>query len=209
MSGAQALRTALDLLYIPSRVHAARLEPLPPGIHLLLRVAVGEETEEALALVSSGRSLDEIHKAAAFFIEQVLLHRDADSYRVLGATPEVTTPELRRNMALLMRWLHPDKDPDGRRSMFAGRVTRAWDDVKTDERRVTYDQQTHFRGQEQNRSAGRKRRRTKSGKIRGEKRLAGTSRVHKSRCRSRINEKESLLRRFVSWVGGFAQPYSR
>jgi hypothetical protein len=209
MSGAQALRTALDLLHIPSRVHAARLEPLPPGVHSLLRVAVGEETEEALAIVSKGRSHDEIHQAAAFFIEQVLLHRDADSYRVLGATPEATTPELRRNMALLMRWLHPDKDPDGRRSMFAGRVTRAWDDVKTDERRAAYDQRTHFRGQEKNRSRGKKRR-SKLGKIRDEKRLVtGISRVHKSRSRSRINDKESLFGRFVSWVGGLAQPYSR
>jgi hypothetical protein len=174
----------------------------------LLRVAVGEETEEALAIVSKGWSPDEIHEAAAFFIEQVLLHQDADSYRVLGATPEASTPELRRNMALLMRWLHPDKDLDGRRSMFAGRVTRAWDDVKTDERRAAYDQQTNFRGQEKNRSAGRKRR-TKSGKISREKRWAETSRIHKSPTRSRSNEKESLLRRFVSWVGGFAQPYSR
>jgi DnaJ-class molecular chaperone len=175
-----------------------------------LRVAAGEESEDARAIALKGRSYDEIHKGAAFFIEQVLLHPDADSYRVLGAAPEATTAELRRNMALLMRWLHPDKDPEGRRSMFVNRVTRAWDDLKTADRRAAYDQQTNSRGQEKN-GSGAKKRRLKS-RNRGEKSLATPARrVHGSRSRSRIDveEKENLLRRFVAWVGGFAQPYSR
>jgi curved DNA-binding protein CbpA len=176
-----------------------------------LRVAVGEECEDSLAFASKGRSHDEIHEAAAFFIEQVLLHPNADSYRVLGATPEATTAELRRNMALLMRWLHPDKDPEGRRSMFVNRVTRAWDDLKTADRRASYDQQTNARRQEKN-GSGAKKRRLKSKKLGGKKGLATPGRrVYGSRTRSHIGieEKESLLRRFVAWVGGFAQPYSR
>jgi hypothetical protein len=208
MSGASALKIALDLLHVPSRVHVARSGPLPPGVDSLLRVAAGEETEDSVAIASNGRSHDEIHKAATFFIEQVLLHSDADSYRVLGATEQATTAELRRNMALLMRWLHPDKDPDGRRSMFANRVTRAWDDLKTADRRAAHDQRTDPRGQEKNRSRSKKRR-LKSRKIGGEKGLATTARrAHGARARSRIGgeEKESLLRRFVAWVGGFAQP---
>jgi DnaJ-class molecular chaperone len=211
MSGAPALRIALDLLHIPSRVHVARSEPLPAGVHSLLRVAVGEETEDTVAIASTGRSHDEIHRAAAFFIEQVLLHPDANSYRVLGATPQATTAELRRNMALLMRWLHPDKDLEGRRAMFANRVTRAWDDLKTADRRSAYDQQANSRRQEKKVSLAKKRR-LELMKMRGEKGLAAPARrVHGSRSRSRtgVEEKESLLRRFVAWVGGLTQPYSR
>ena len=42
-------------------------------------------------------------------------------------------------MALLLRWLHPDLDRHGERSVFAARVTRAWNDLKTQERRAAYD----------------------------------------------------------------------
>ena len=114
-------------------------------------------------------------------------------------------------MALLMRWLHPDKDLEGRRSMFVNRVTRAWDDLKTADRRAAYDQRINSRKQGKKGSWAKKSQ-LESKKMRGEKRLvASARRVHGSRSRSplRVEEKESLLRRFVSWVGGLAQPYSR
>jgi curved DNA-binding protein CbpA len=80
-----------------------------------------------------------VREAAEFFIVQILLAPDADSYRVLGATPDASAGDLRRNVALLLRWLHPDVDPKGERSMFATRVTRAWNDLKTPDRRAAYN----------------------------------------------------------------------
>ena len=59
---------------------------------------------------------------------------------VLGVKPDATTAELRRNMALLLRWLHPDLDRRGERSIFAARVTNAWNNLKTPERRDSYEQ---------------------------------------------------------------------
>ncbi|HET7447654.1 MAG TPA: hypothetical protein VFJ49_07050, partial [Methyloceanibacter sp.] len=82
-------------------------------------------------------NVSEVERAARFFIEQVLFHPQADSYRVLGARPQASTGELRRNMALLLRWVHPDHD-QGERSIFARRVMRAWNDLKTDEQRAAY-----------------------------------------------------------------------
>ena len=139
MRGMQALRIALDLRSVPSRVHHVRAEPLPEGVPLLLRIAAGEPDAERRALELIDRPLTEIREAAAFFIEQILLAPDASSYRVLGTTPEASSAELRRNMALLMRWLHPDVECEGERNVFAGRVTSAWDDLKTPERRAAYD----------------------------------------------------------------------
>jgi hypothetical protein len=86
-----------------------------------------------------------LQDAAIFFIEQILLSRNADSYRVLGASRESSHAELRYHMALLMRWLHPDVVSEGAshaclgRSIYASRVTKAWEAVKTDERREVYD----------------------------------------------------------------------
>jgi DnaJ domain len=130
---------AIELLHIPSRVRIARTEPLPAGVELLLRIAAGEAEAERTAIASAGRPRDLIRHAAIFFIEQVLLCPNSDSYRVLGTDSQASSGELRRNMALLIKWLHPDQDPEGQRSMFASRVIRAWDDLKTPKRRASYD----------------------------------------------------------------------
>ncbi|MCL4767799.1 MAG: J domain-containing protein [Hyphomicrobiaceae bacterium] len=139
MAGPAALRVALDLMHVPSRVRHTRAAPLPEGVGFLLRIAAGDTTAESEAVAQVCRPVDEIRGAAAFFIEQVLLAPDSDSYRVLGASAQASTAELRHNMALLMRWLHPDSNGEGQHGLFAGRVTSAWDDLKTADRRLAYD----------------------------------------------------------------------
>lgn len=139
MSRDAALKTALSLVKVPTHIRALRASPLPHGIDLLLNLAAGNEDAHRNALELGGRSDQNLMNAAGFFIEQILLHPDSDSYRVLGADPTATTRELRANMALLMRWLHPDLDPEGNRAHLANRVLRAWDDLKTPERRKAYD----------------------------------------------------------------------
>jgi hypothetical protein len=139
MNHATALGAAIGLLHMPSRVRLVRAAPLPVGVLELLRIAPGDEEAIREATEFAGRSRDVICEAVRFFIEQILLAPDADSYRVLGASPEATSAELRRNMALLLRWLHPDLDPCAERSIFATRVTLAWNDLKTLDRRAAYD----------------------------------------------------------------------
>ena len=129
---------ALDLLHLPSRARLIRSAPLPGGVVTLLRIADGNEALTRQAAVATGASPAMIREAADFFIEQALLYPEADAYRVLGTEAGASTSELRRNMALLVRWLHPDHQK-GDRSVFAHRVTRAWNDLKTDERRMAYD----------------------------------------------------------------------
>jgi DnaJ-class molecular chaperone len=106
----------------------------------------------------TGRSRDVVRQASTFFIEQILFAPDTDSYRVLGASRQASASELRSNVALLLRWLHPDLDPQGVRSIFVGRVTAAWNNLKTPERRATYDQQLH--------KVAKKRSRSKRGRVR-------------------------------------------
>jgi DnaJ-class molecular chaperone len=196
MRDAIALRIAIDLIHIPSRVRTARSEPLPAGVYMVLCIASGEEAAVCEAVASTGRSRDVIQRAAVFFIEQVLLCPNADSYRVLGATCDATNSELRRNMALLMRWLHPDMDPEGRCSVFASRVTRAWNDLKTVERRAAYDREK--------RSMAVKKTRDRSMRPSSGKRLAASSRHgHGKRAPGHIhaNQTRTLLRRLVAWMG--------
>lgn len=139
MDHAATLMLATSLLQMPSQVRRMRAAPLPDDVVILLRIAAGDDEMMDQATAMSGQSCQLVREASAFFIEQMLLHPEADSYRVLGARPEASPEELRRNMALLLRWLHPDLSRRDGRSVFAHRVTKAWNDLKTEERRSAYD----------------------------------------------------------------------
>jgi hypothetical protein len=147
MGEATALKLAIDLLHVPSRVRSMRSAVLPGDVPTLLEIAAGNPETTRRASEATGRNQEIIRNAAAFFIEQILLAPDADSYRVLGGNAQTSSTDLRRNMALLLRWLHPDMGHNGRgdRSIFANRITLAWEDLKTAERRAAYDARQHSR----------------------------------------------------------------
>ncbi len=141
----EALHAALAIMSQPQLLQRARRSSLPRGMTLLLQVAAGDPDAIREAQAATGRSEDHLTKAAGFYTEQVLLHRDSDSYRVLGASSSASAAELRRHLALILRWLHPDLVPsnaDGLhfdKSALANLVTRAWETIKTGERRAAYD----------------------------------------------------------------------
>ncbi len=145
MRSPEALSAALSLRENPHLVWAARSCPLPKGMTLLLEAAAGETGALGAAAAKTGRSENTIRKAAGFFIEQVLLSPEADSYRILGAVDTAPHSELRRHLALLMRWLHPDLVSSGQsgdelnRGIYASRVAGAWANIKTAQRRSSYD----------------------------------------------------------------------
>ena len=152
-----ALRLALEMVHMPWRVRLVRSQPLPDGVPLVLQVATGDPEREKAAVEATGRSGDAVRRAATFFIEQVLLAPDADSYRVLGASPSATSGELRQNLASLMRWLHPDIAHQGEPSIFAARIAAAWNNLKTADRRAAYDSEQQasaaFRGRTRGKGA--------------------------------------------------------
>jgi hypothetical protein len=151
MSEKMALKVAIDLLHVPSQVRLVRSEPLPDGVLTLLLIAAGDDEAEHTAAAIADRPREVIRRAATFFIEQILFAPNTDSYRVLGADPRVRAGELRRNAALLLRWLHPDLDALGERSIFVSRVTEAWNNLKTPERRAAYDDLLLYRQARSNR----------------------------------------------------------
>jgi hypothetical protein len=138
MSDATALKIALGLLQLPSRVRAQREEPLPEGMLLLLRVAAREPEAIDEAAILTGKNEETLFTAATFFIEQIILKPDSDSFVLLGAQPNASIPELRRNLALLLKWLHPDLHGKAEQTVFITRVTGAWNDLKTPERHESY-----------------------------------------------------------------------
>ena len=139
MTNHSTIWLAIDLWECPSGVKRMRSARLPSDVSTLLRIAIGDEEAVREAIAATGRLREILRNAAGFYIEQILFHPDADSYRVLGAHPNASAADLRQNMALLMRWVHPDQQSRADRSIFAARVAQAWSDLKTDERRAAYD----------------------------------------------------------------------
>lgn len=134
-----ALELAVGLLQLPSRARALRDAPLPRDVDALLDIVADERHARADAARVTGLSEHTVSEAASFYIEQILLHPDADCYRALGASSDASFEQLRRNMALLLRWLHPDLESNSARTIYVGRVTDAWNNIKTAERRLAYD----------------------------------------------------------------------
>ena len=56
MSDEMALKTAIDLMHVPSQVRLLRSEPLPNDVQMLLRIAAGEEEAASAAVALTGRS---------------------------------------------------------------------------------------------------------------------------------------------------------
>lgn len=134
-----AIRSALELLILPTGVKAARAVALPSGIDDLLRVVAGDEPLIEHFTHATGRTAETLHQAVAFYIEQVMLYPGADLYRTLGSDRGAGNQELRQRMAWLMAWLHPDKGASTARQALALRVMDAWHTLSNEERRASYD----------------------------------------------------------------------
>lgn len=139
MRDLEALRLALYVFHLPSAVRGVREKPLPAGILSLLEVAAGEAGAAEAAASKLDRPPEVVSRASSFFIEQILLAPDADAYRVLGAGRDIGDADLRRNMALILRWVHPDTNRTAERSAYAARVTKSWEALKSHDRRAAYD----------------------------------------------------------------------
>jgi hypothetical protein len=134
-----AVRAALDLLALPSRRRYFRQRPLPADIGLLLQIVVDDQHAIKSSAEHAQASPARLRQAAEFYIQQIMLAPQSDSYRILGSRRGATAAELRQNLSYLCRWLHSDGCENTMQSVFLLRVTQAWNDLKTPDRRNAYD----------------------------------------------------------------------
>ena len=128
MSGARGIELALDLARMPALAHSIEKPPLPTDIFEVMRIAAGAPEVCQLASQSTGQPPAALIEAARFYLQQVLLRPDADSYRVLGLPPGASRELARCHMRCLLQWLHPDVNRDWD-SVYAQRVLNAWREV--------------------------------------------------------------------------------
>ena len=131
---------ALAVFKDPGLLADLRERPVPGDIGKVIRIAAGEQAAREAAAAESGATSAEVVEACVFFLQQTLFASGGDSYRVLGTRPDDPQERLREHYRWLMKWLHPDRNPDGWEALYADRVNAAWQDLKTPDRRADYDQ---------------------------------------------------------------------
>ncbi|HEX5754964.1 MAG TPA: DnaJ domain-containing protein [Arenimonas sp.] len=134
-----AIEQALALLRAPALLAAVRQRPLPGDLPQLFRLAAGDVELFEQVESATGESRAQLAEAATFYLQQVLFAPGADSYRVLGVAPDAAEEQIKQHYRLLQRWLHPDRNHDEWDAVYADRVNRAWQDLRTPERRAEYD----------------------------------------------------------------------
>lgn len=137
------MNDAFDLMLgvyrAPLRAALLRGRALPRQIIEVIRVAAGDTEAVADARRSTGLNDGELAEAAVLLLHYLLFFDDADHYRVLGVAADADDEQIKRHYRALMRWLHPDRNPDNLHSVFAERVNRAWNTLRTPQRRADYD----------------------------------------------------------------------
>ena len=174
----------------------------------MLEIAAGDDEALRDATAVTQQSEATLRQAAGFYIEQVLLSQDADYFRVLGCSRESPQSDLRRHMALIMRWLHPDIVSNEvpaqgfDKSIYANRVTKAWEGIKTGSRRAAYEASlaARMRGKERSHPCG---------WLKATARAAETLRIVDERQRNQqpalksVKRKELLTRLHLFFSGRF------
>ncbi len=140
------LEQALAALRAPALLAALRARPLPEDMLSLIRLAAREEDSVQHAIEQTHAARNEIIEAAVFLIQQLMFAPHGDSYRVLGVDAEADDARIKENYRWLMRWLHPDRNGDEWEAVFADRVSGAWQDLRTPDRRQAYDRERAIAG---------------------------------------------------------------
>ena len=125
-----ALDVALDMVQRPLLAKQAQTQPLPDGVLQLIRIAADSDENIAWTSRTRARSSREIRDAAVMFLQQVLFHPGADSFRVMGLAADATPANLHEHRKWLLKWLHPDRNPDKWESLLFRRVLDAAGEVQ-------------------------------------------------------------------------------
>lgn len=129
MRGPGAIDVALDLARMPSLAPAMRRADLPSDVLVLIRLAAGCEDTIRDAVAASGKPAAQLSEAAVLYLQQIVLHPQADSHRLLAVAPGASREQLRQHRTWLLRWLHPDVNRNEWETVFAERVIGAWSDL--------------------------------------------------------------------------------
>jgi pyruvate/2-oxoglutarate dehydrogenase complex dihydrolipoamide acyltransferase (E2) component len=134
-----AVDLMLGVFRSPGRSAMLRTRELPDGVLDVIRIAAGDEQAIAAARASTALDPADLGTAASLLLRNLFFFEGADSYRTLGVRPDADPAQIKRHYRWLVRWLHPDRNPESMHGVFVDRINRAWNSIRTPERRSRYD----------------------------------------------------------------------
>lgn len=120
-----AIDAALNIYRRPNLVRAERRKALPDNILSLIRIASGDNVALEFLTTDRAKSETEAREASVFYIQQVLLSPRSDEYRQLGLTNQATPQQISEHKRHMLKWLHPDRNPNKWESALFQRVVNA------------------------------------------------------------------------------------
>jgi hypothetical protein len=133
-----AVEAALGLFSAPDRLGWSRSAALPSGMLTVIRVAAGDASLADRVSVATGEPVDRLVEACTFFVSGVLFDAESDHFRVLGVDRSADEVTLKQHFRWLLKWLHPDRDPESWVSTYADRLSVAWNTLRRSDRRAAY-----------------------------------------------------------------------
>ena len=130
MGNRQAMDVALGMYRHPATVRATQDAPLPEGMLTVIRIAAGAEVDADIISPDRARNAEEAREAAVFFLQQVLFRPQSTSYRLLGLAAGAELAQVREHKRWLLKWLHPDRNPNTWESALFQRVVKAAEDLE-------------------------------------------------------------------------------
>lgn len=134
-----AVDLMLGVFRAPERSALLRTRELPDGVLDVIRIAAGDEQAIAAARASTALDHADLCTAAGLLLRNLFFFDGADSYRTLGVRSDADPAQIKRHYRWLVRWLHPDRNPDSMHGFFVDRINCAWNSIRTPERRSSYD----------------------------------------------------------------------
>lgn len=121
----QAIDAALNIYRRPNLVRTERRKALPDDILSLIRIASGGDVAPEFLTPERAKSEAEVRDASVFYIQQVLLSPKSDEFRQLGLTDQATLQQISEHKRYMLKWLHPDRNPNRWESALFQRVVNA------------------------------------------------------------------------------------
>lgn len=123
-----AIDQALLLQKQPALAAAFRQAALPDGMAVLIRLVSDEggRRKDLAQLLDLDESI--LQSAATDYLLSVCLYPGSADLRALGLNPGADLGTAKEHHRLLLKWLHPDRNPDNQ--PFAERVNQAWSALK-------------------------------------------------------------------------------
>lgn len=134
-----AVDLMLGVFRSPGRSAVLRTRELPDGVLDVIRIAAGDEQAIAAARASTALDQADLGTAAGLLLQNLFFFDGADSYRTLGVRADADPAQIKRHYRWLVRWLHPDRNPESMHGVFVDRINCAWNSIRTPERRSRYD----------------------------------------------------------------------